>query len=44
MAKCNKCGANVGCVCNLIDGLCAFCIKQVFKQIKTETNVDTKTN
>lgn len=25
MASCKKCKANVGCVCNLHDGLCAAC-------------------
>lgn len=25
MASCNNCGANVGCGCNLINGLCAYC-------------------
>ena len=25
MATCKGCGANVGCGCQLINGLCAFC-------------------
>jgi hypothetical protein len=25
MANCNQCGANVGCGCNLTNGLCAYC-------------------
>lgn len=25
MAKCSKCGTNVGCGCQLINGLCAYC-------------------
>ena len=28
MAKCKKCGANVGCGCNLTNGLCAYCVAQ----------------
>ena len=44
MAKCSNCGASVGCSCNLKGGLCAFCAEQASKQIKPETNVDTKTN
>lgn len=25
MAQCTACGANVGCGCNLTNGLCAHC-------------------
>lgn len=25
MATCTKCGAKVGCSCNLKDGLCSYC-------------------
>lgn len=25
MATCKSCGANVGCGCQLVDGLCAYC-------------------
>ena len=28
MAKCKKCGANVGCGCNLVNGLCPACAAQ----------------
>lgn len=26
MATCNSCGANVGCGCNLSNGLCPACL------------------
>jgi len=29
MATCNKCGANVGCGCQLTNGLCAACDAKV---------------
>lgn len=25
MAACSKCGANVGCGCRLVNGMCAAC-------------------
>ena len=31
MAKCSKCGANVGCGCQLINGMCAYCNGQIKK-------------
>ena len=31
MAQCNSCGANVGCGCQLRDGLCAHCASKVTK-------------
>lgn len=37
MANCKQCNANVGCGCNLINGLCAACnaaIKQTSQRIK----------
>lgn len=37
MAKCSKCGTNVGCGCQLINGLCAACnsaIRQTSQRIK----------
>lgn len=27
-ASCSNCGANVGCGCNLTNGLCAYCNSQ----------------
>lgn len=27
MAQCRKCKTNVGCGCNLVNGLCAACAK-----------------
>lgn len=34
MAKCAKCGTNVGCGCQLKEGLCSFCYDQVKKGAK----------
>ena len=31
MAQCNSCGANVGCGCQLKNGLCAHCAAKVNK-------------
>lgn len=31
MAQCNSCGANVGCGCQLKDGLCATCAGKLNK-------------
>jgi hypothetical protein len=28
MAKCSNCGVNVGCGCQLKNGLCSFCAQQ----------------
>jgi len=28
MAKCSSCGTNVGCGCNLKNGMCAFCVQK----------------
>jgi hypothetical protein len=39
MAKCRECGTNVGCGCQLINGLCGFChgkLKQTFKHVITQ--------
>lgn len=33
MANCAKCGANVGCGCQLKNGLCAACASQLSKAI-----------
>lgn len=40
--KCSNCGTNVGCGCNLVNGLCGYCrgIKKRTKQLK---NAVTKT-
>lgn len=42
MASCSNCGTNVGCGCNLVNGLCGYCrgIKKRTKQLK---NAVTKT-
>ena len=44
MAKCSKCGTNVGCGCQLINGLCAYCHGQVQKGINKLKNVITQIN
>lgn len=31
MSKCKNCGAQVGCGCNLIEGLCAYCYDKLKK-------------
>lgn len=48
MANCKKCNAEVGCGCQLKNGLCAACQKTNTAQILITTNnqndVTTKTN
>lgn len=33
MAQCNKCKANVGCGCNLKEGLCSYCHAEIKKAL-----------
>ena len=40
--KCTKCGANFGCGCQLINGLCAACHAAAQKGTKRFRNVITK--
>ena len=42
MAKCRKCGANVGCGCQLINGLCGLCNAATKQGRKIITNVITQ--
>lgn len=42
MAKCIKCNANVGCGCQLINGMCAAC-NALVKQANRIKNAITKT-
>lgn len=42
MAKCKNCGANVGCGCRLINGLCAACNGAVKQSRKIIRNVITQ--
>lgn len=42
MARCQKCGANVGCGCQLINGLCSACNSAVKQGAKFITNVITQ--
>ena len=42
MAKCLGCGANVGCGCQLTNGLCALCNAAAKQGRKLITNVITK--
>lgn len=46
MSKCNKCGSNVGCGCNLINGLCASCNAEMLreKQQQQTNNSELPTN
>ena len=34
MAQCSKCQAEVGCPCNLTNGLCAICYTTGLQQLK----------
>lgn len=34
MAQCSKCGKEVGCGCNLTNGLCAICYTTGLQQLK----------
>ena len=34
MAQCKVCGAKVGCGCQLIDGMCAYCADKAKKEKK----------
>jgi hypothetical protein len=43
MASCRNCGTNVGCGCQLINGLCAACNAAVKKGRKLIQNVISKT-
>ena len=36
MANCKNCGANVGCGCNLVNGLCRYCQSQINKLIAND--------
>ena len=42
MAACRKCGAKVGCGCQLINGLCAACNRTVSQGKKIIRNVITQ--
>lgn len=44
MAKCRKCGANVGCGCQLINGLCALCNSAAKQGTNFIRNVITQAN
>lgn len=48
-AKCRNCQTNVGCGCNLKDGLCSYCQAEMKKNITItpkpqEQNVESKTD
>jgi hypothetical protein len=43
MASCKKCGANVGCGCQLINGLCAACNAALKQGRKLIGNAITQT-
>lgn len=42
MAKCRKCGTNVGCGCQLINGLCSACNTAVKQGTNFIRNVITQ--
>jgi len=44
MAQCSKCGAKVGCSCQLTNGLCAYCNKAAQKAAQTSKYVAVKLN
>lgn len=48
MATCKKCGAYVGCGCNLTNGLCAICYTNSLNPSRcshiTQNNVSTVTS
>jgi hypothetical protein len=49
MAQCKKCKANVGCGCNLKDGMCSYCYGEMKKQLivnskPEEQDVKSKTD
>jgi len=36
MGKCGKCGAGVGCTCQLKEGLCPSCYSQKERELKVK--------
>jgi hypothetical protein len=44
MAQCSKCGAKVGCSCQLIKGLCTYCSKAAQKAAQNSKYVAIKLN
>lgn len=44
MAQCSKCGAKVGCSCQLVNGLCTYCNKAAQKAAQTSKYVAAKLN
>lgn len=44
MATCKNCGAQVGCGCQLKNGLCAYCQGKLLTAVNTETNVILEAN
>jgi len=44
MAQCSKCGAKVGCSCQLTNGLCTYCNKAAQKEAQTSKYVAVKLN
>lgn len=43
-ALCSKCGASVGCGCNLINGMCVGCYNQSLQQVVTQITTQQTTN
>ena len=44
MAQCKKCGAKVGCGCQLTNGLCTYCNSAAQKAAQTSKYVAAKIN
>jgi hypothetical protein len=43
MASCSSCGTNVGCGCNLTDGMCVTCYGKQSSTTTRSTNVTLQT-
>lgn len=44
MSQCGQCKKNVGCGCNLVNGLCAACYELWKKQQQNPNNVNQSNN
>lgn len=44
MSTCKNCGAQVGCGCQLKNGLCTYCQGKLSTAVNTNNNVVSQTN
>lgn len=44
MATCKNCGTNVGCGCQLTNGLCSYCLSKLSTAVNTSNYVISKIN